>query len=80
MAQSRTDFADYRKRNVRLSAWLLVDVPGAAAERIPELQKAMRAFAKDWIAEDSTRYMGDTYAVVIGVAEAKKLRVFVQER
>ena len=80
MSASEPDFRDYKKRNVDLSVWLVIDVPGGAAERIPELQDAMLSFARDWIAEDQTWRSGNGYAKDIGFAETSKLRMFVQER
>lgn len=72
------DFSD-RKRNIRLSTWLAVDVPVPAAERIPDLEQAIKTFARDWIAMDKTGYSGAGYAIGTGVAETNKLRVFTQE-
>ena len=69
----------YRKDSIKRSVWLVVDVPGMAAERIPNLEQAMRDFADSWIREDQTRY-SDPYCLEIGVAEAKKLSIFVRER
>ena len=69
----------YQKDSIKRSVWLVVDVPGMAAERIPNLEQAMRDFADGWIREDQTRY-SDPYHLEIGVAEAKKLRIFLQER
>ena len=69
----------YRKDNIRRSVWLVIDVPGMAAERIPSLEQAMRDFANGWIQEDRTKHFNDPYASKTGVAEAKKLRIFVEE-
>ena len=69
-----------QKDSIKRSVWLVVDVPGMAAERIPNLEQAMRDFADGWIREDQTQYYGDGYHSDTGVAETKKLRMFVQER
>ena len=76
MPQSRTE---YEKDSIKRAVWLIVDVPGTAAPRILKLQLAMREFAVKWIGCDKTRH-SDPYAHETGVTEAKKLRIFAQER
>lgn len=70
----------YQKDHILRSVWLVIDVPGMAAERIPELKQAMRKFADEWFKDDKTEYYPHQYARQIGVAEKEKLRIFVQER
>ena len=70
---------EYEKDSTKRSVWLVIDVPGMAAPRIPELEQAMQDFAREWIQGDQT-WHSDPYHSEIGVAESKKLRMFVQER
>ena len=68
MSASEPDFSDYKKRNVGLSVWLVIDVPGSAAERVPDLQEAMRTFARGWTEKDQTARFSGSYAKDIGFA------------
>lgn len=70
---------DYGKDSIKRSVWLVIDVPGMKAERIPDLEQAMRDFAKKWIDDDQT-WHSDPYHMQTGVAEAKRLRIFAQVR
>lgn len=71
--------AEYQKDSILRSVWLVIDVPGMAAERIPDLEQAMREFADKCIADDRTQHLTQHYARSTGVAEKKKLRIIVQE-
>ena len=79
MAIVQPNYKEKRLSSIKQSVWLVIDVPGMAAERIPDLQRDMRDFANKWVADDPVQH-SDPYDVSMGVTETKKLRIFVQER
>ena len=66
--------------NIRNSVWLVVEVPGRAADRVPELKEALRKFAGDWIAEADKNIRGEPYAIDVDHCEAGELRIFLQKK
>ena len=66
----------------RQGVWLVIEVPSGAAERAPELRRAMEDFARDWIAEATkTKRCSPGYECSTGIVpEAHKLRMFVDVR
>lgn len=72
---------EQHRPNTRKSVWLVIGVPGRDAQSLPELEKALREFAKEWIERATSKSSGtDQYTVDVGTAETEKLRIFEQVR
>ena len=58
-----------------MSVWLVVDVPGRAAVIAEESEKAMREYAKQWVAETGQNIsLGERHQVESGQTETGKLK------
>ena len=65
--------------NKPISVWLVVDVPGRAAEKAEELEKALKEHAQQWLAEaDKNINLGERYQIESGPAETSNLKVSVK--
>ena len=65
--------------NTPISVWLVIDVPGRAAEKAEESEKALREHAQQWlVAADKNISLGERYQIKSGPAETSNLKVSVK--
>ena len=82
MSVVQSQYSNRMQPNTLTSVWLVVDVPGRAAERAEELREALEKYAREWIADaDRNIYaMGQEYKVESGKEETGKLTISVRLR
>ena len=78
MAVVQSNYGNMRP-NKPIPVWLVVDVPGRAAEKAEESEKALKEHAQQWlVAADKNISLGERNKIESGPAETSKLMISVK--